>query len=247
MLAEDRCKKILDILDTMGSVTVQQLMDELNISESTIRRDLVAMDKKGYLIKVHGGAIANNTNIHTQDEKVINRLKQNRSEKEQIARDAASLIVDNDFVYIDAGTTTAVMIDYITAKNVVFVTNSLTNAKRISDRGYTVYILGGEFKSTTEAIVGDEAVVTLDKYNFTKGFWGVNGITVKNGFTTPEIKEAMVKKKSMENSKEKYVLADDSKFSQVSSIKFADFEDAVIITNALSNDKYKKYQNIKEV
>lgn len=51
----------------------------------------------------------------------------------------------------------------------------------------------------------------------------------------------------MENSKEKYVLADDSKFSQVSSIKFADFEDAVIITNALNNDKYKKYQNIKEV
>ena len=212
MLAEDRCKKILDILDSMGSVTVQQLMDELDTSESTIRRDLVAMDKKGYLTKVHGGAIANNTNIHTQDEKVINRLKQNRSEK-----------------------------------NLVFVTNSLTNAKRISDRGYTVYILGGEFKSTTEAIVGDEAVVTLDKYNFTKGFWGTNGITVKNGFTTPEIKEAMVKKKSMENSKEKYILADDSKFSQVSSIKFADFEDAVIVTNALSNDNYKKYKNIKEV
>ena len=224
MLAEDRCKKILDILDSMGSVTVQQLMDELDTSESTIRRDLVAMDKKGYLTKVHGGAIANNTNIHTQDEKVINRLKQNRNEKEQIARYAASLIVDNDFVYIDAGTTTAVMIDYITAKNVAF-----------------------EFKSTTEAIVGDEAVVTLDKYNFTKGFWGTNGITVKNGFTTPEIKEAMVKKKSMENSKEKYILADDSKFSQVSSIKFADFEDAVIITNALSNDNYKKYKNIKEV
>ena len=52
MLAEDRCKKILDILDSMGSVTVQQLMDELNTSESTIRRDLVAMDKKGYLTKV---------------------------------------------------------------------------------------------------------------------------------------------------------------------------------------------------
>ena len=240
MLAEDRCKKILDILDSMGSVTVQQLMDELDTSESTIRRDLVAMDKKGYLTKVHGGAIANNTNIHTQDEKVINRINQNRSEKEQIARYAASLIVDNDFVYIDAGTTTAVM-------NVVFFFFFLTNAKRISDRGYTVYILGGEFKSTTEAIVGDEAVVTLDKYNFTKGFWGTNGITVKNGFTTPEIKEAMVKKKSMENSKEKYILADDSKFSQVSSIKFADFEDAVIITNALSNDNYKKYKNIREV
>ena len=57
----------------------------------------------------------------------------------------------------------------------------------------------------------------------------------------------MVKKKSMENSKEKYILADDSKFSQVSSIKFADFEDALIVTNALNNDNYKKYKNIKEV
>ncbi len=195
MLAEDRCKKILDILDSMGSVTVQQLMDELDTSESTIRRDLVAMDKKGYLTKVHGGAIANNTNIHTQDEKVINRLKQNRSEKEQIARYAASL--------------------------------------------------GGEFKSTTEAIVGDEAVVTLDKYNFTKGFWGTNGITVKNGFTTPEIKEAMVKKKSMENSKEKYILADDSKFSQVSSIKFADFEDAVINTDFIEVEDGISRINVK--
>ena len=45
MLAEDRCKKILDILDSMGSVTVQQLMDELDTSESTIRRDLVAMEE----------------------------------------------------------------------------------------------------------------------------------------------------------------------------------------------------------
>ena len=247
MLAEERFSKIMNIIDSMGSVTVQQLMDELGTSESTIRRDLITMDKKGYLTKVHGGAISNNASIHTQDENVINRQMLNHDEKETIAAYAASLIVDNDFVYIDAGTTTALIIDYISAKNVVFVTNSLTNAKRISDRGYTVYILGGEFKSTTEAIVGDEAVFALDKYNFTKGFWGANGINVKNGFTTPEIKEAMVKKKSMENCKEKYILADDSKFSQVSSIKFADFDDAVIITNRLINTNYKKYKNVKEV
>ena len=75
MLAEDRCKKILDILDSMGSVTVQQLMDELDTSESTIRRDLVAMDKKGYLTKVHGGAIVNNTNILIiEDSKVHLRM-----------------------------------------------------------------------------------------------------------------------------------------------------------------------------
>ena len=228
----------------MGSVTVQQLMDELDTSESTIRRDLVAMDKKGYLTKVHGGAIVNNTNIHTQDEKVINRLKQNRSEKEQIARYAASLIVDNDFVYIDAGTTTAVMIDYITAKNVVFVTNSLTNAKRISDRGYTVYILGGEFKSTTEAIVGDEAVVTLDKYNFTKGFWGTNGASPEDGFTTPEVNEGQIKRLSMRRCSCCYILCDTSKFKQISPVKFADFYDATIICEETDDPRIKRYKNV---
>ena len=248
MLSEERHKLILEKLEKESVVYLNDLVEYLNTSESTIRRDLTALHKAGLLKKVHGGATSlKDVNLKTTDDIVENRQTLNIDEKVKIAQYAASLIEDNDFVYIDAGTTTAVMIDYITAKNVVFVTNSLTNAKRISDRGYTVYILGGEFKSTTEAIVGDEAVVTLDKYNFTKGFWGTNGITVKNGFTTPEIKEAMVKKKSMENSKEKYILADDSKFSQVSSIKFADFEDAVIITNALSNDNYKKYKNIKEV
>lgn len=247
MLAEERFSRILNIIDSMGSATVQQLMDELDASESTIRRDLVAMDKKGYLTKVHGGAISNNSNIHTQDENFTSRQIVNHDEKEEIAKYAASLIKNHDFVYIDAGTTTELMINYIEAQDAVFVTNSLINAKKLSGKGYTVYILGGEFKYITEAIVGDEAVFELDKYNFTKGFWGANGINVKNGFTTPEIKEAMVKKKSMENSKEKYILADESKFSQISSIKFGEFKDAVIITNKISNENYKKYKNIKEV
>ena len=67
-----------------------------------------------------------------------------------------------------------------------------------------LYILGGKIKATTEAVVGSKAVYDVNKYNFTKGFWGANGINIKNGFTTPEIKEAMVKKKSMENSNENY-------------------------------------------
>ena len=247
MLAEERFSRILNIIDSMGSATVQQLMDELDASESTIRRDLVAMDKKGYLTKVHGGAISNNSNIHTQDENFTSRQMVNHDEKEAIAKYAASLIKNHDFVYIDAGTSTELVIDYIKVTNVTFVTNSLTHAKKLSDKGYTVYILGGEFKSTTEAIVGEEAVETLDKYNFTKGFWGTNGVNITKGFTTPEVKEAMVKKKSMENCKERYVLADSSKFSQISSVKFSEFDNATIITTELRNASYKKYKNIKEV
>lgn len=247
MLTEERFSRILAIINDEGSATVQQLMKELDASESTIRRDLNSMDKKGMLTKVHGGAIANSQAIKTYDEAVNNRKQKNTSQKVAIAKYAASLIKDNDFVYIDAGTTTELMLDYIEAKNPVFVTNSLTHAKKLSDMNYTVYILGGEFKSTTEAIVGEEAVVTLEKYNFTKGFWGTNGVSQNNGFTTPEVKEAMVKKKSMEHCKDRYILADSSKFNEISSVKFAEFDNANIITEKPVTKGYAKYKNILEV
>ena len=150
-------------------------------------------------------------------------------------------------MYMDAGTTTELMIDYITAKNVIFVTNSFAHAKHLSQKGYTTYILGGEFKPVTEAIVGEEAIISLDKYNFTKGFWGANGVTKGNGFTTPDVKEAMVKKKSMQKTKERYVLCDSSKFGEICSISFAEFKSARIITTKIENNEYRGIKNITEV
>lgn len=247
MLTEERFAKILSILESMGSVTVQQLMSELDASESTVRRDLTALDAGGQLTKVHGGAISKSTTYSTIDDEVIHRKEKNKEAKAKIARYAAKLIVPGDFVYIDAGTTTELMIDYITCRQTIFVTNAISHAKKLSDHGFTVYILGGEFKAVTEAIVGEEAVVTLEKYNFTKGFWGTNGVSVQKGFSTPELKEALVKKKSMENCRDCYVLTDDSKFSQISSVTFAPFESAAIITTGLTQTAFKKYKNIVEI
>ena len=210
MLTEERFAKILSILEHMGSVTVQQLMTELDASESTVRRDLNTLDANGQLVKVHGGAILKNTVYSTIDDEVVHRKEQNREAKDKIARYAAGLITAEDFVYIDAGTTTERMIDYIANRQAVFVTNAIGHAKKLAEHGCKVYILGGEFKAVTEAIVGEEAVFTLDKYNFTKGFWGANGVSLQKGFSTPELKEAMVKRKSMENCRDCYILADES-------------------------------------
>jgi len=245
MLTEERFARILDLVNGKGSVTVQELMQELDASESTVRRDLNSMARKDLLTKVHGGAIAKNTTFRTIDEVVTNRQSQNIEEKDLIAQAAAKLIERDEFVYLDAGTTTERMIEYLDAHNITFVTNAISHAKRLAERGYRAYILGGEYKSATEAIVGEEAVETLEKYNFTKGFFGTNGVSVAKGYTTPEVKEAMVKKKAMENCKEKFVLADPSKFSEISSVKFADFEDAKVITTK-ATEQYKKYKNVLE-
>ncbi|MCR5145125.1 MAG: DeoR/GlpR family DNA-binding transcription regulator [Lachnospiraceae bacterium] len=241
MLTVERQKLIMDIVNDSGSVTVSELMDKLNASESTIRRDLQAMDMAGKLKKVHGGAVAVVNKYKTDDAKVELRKQLNKKEKVAIAKYAASLVNDKDFVYLDAGTTTEIMIDYLKCKDVIFVTNAIEHARKLTAKGFVTYILGGEFKEITEAIVGTEALLNLDKYNFTKGFFGANGFSIDNGFTTPDIKEAIVKKKAIESSKESYVLMDSSKFEQVAAITFADYEGITIITDSRLQ---KKYENV---
>ena len=247
MLAEERFSRILSIIEAEGSATIQELMTALDASESTVRRDLITMDENGLLTKVHGGAIARRPSVSTHDEDVRNRKTMNAEQKNAIAKYAASLIRPDDFVYLDAGTSTEAMIPFIKETQAVFVTNAISHAKRLAERGFTVYLLGGEFKAVTEAIVGEEAVAALEKYNFTKGFWGANGVSLQKGYSTPELKEAMVKKKSMENCKERFVLADESKFNQISSVTFAPFEGATVITTGLSLPAYKNCKNVANI
>ncbi|MDU3723740.1 MAG: DeoR/GlpR family DNA-binding transcription regulator, partial [Clostridium celatum] len=194
MLSEERYKLILDKLDKESVVYLNDLVKYLDTSESTIRRDLNALHKAGLLKKVHGGATSlKDIKINTSDDKVEYRQNLNMDEKLKISEYAASLIEDNDLIYMDAGTTTELIIDFIKNTKAVFVTNGIVHAKKLIQKGCTTYILGGELKLITEAIVGVEAINSLRKYNFTKGFFGVNGVSIKNGFTTPDIREAMVK------------------------------------------------------
>ncbi len=247
MLTEERFRLILSELEERGSVTVQELMERLDASESTIRRDLNALAARGSLRKVHGGAVARGGNFAARDAQVDLRKQLNRQEKRAIASYAASLIEEDDFVYVDAGTTTELLTDFLENREAVYVTNAVTHAKLLAAKGCRVYLLGGEFKGTTEAIVGEEAVASVEKYHFTKGFFGANGITTEQGFTTPEVREAMIKRKAMEHTKERYILADPSKFDAVSAVTFGSFGDAVILTTAKAPELYKKQKNVREV
>lgn len=248
MLSEERQSKILSRVSQNGSTTVQELMELLGASESTIRRDLSDLDSKGLLVKVFGGAVAKDISFSTKDDNFDSRKKYNRDEKLTVAKYAASLIQNDDFVYLDAGTTTDMMIDFLTCQNAVFVTNGFSHAQRLAAAGFSAFIIGGEIKATTESVVGEEALASLRKYHFTKGFWGTNGISVAGGFSTPDVKEALIKQAAMRHTREKYILCDATKFSQVSCVSFGDFSEATIITTKLPDDStYKQFQNIIEV
>ncbi len=246
MLAEERFSEITRLVNERKTVTVQELTEYLDTSESTIRRDLTTLHKRKMLIKVHGGATAIDMGYTTKDVDVASRQDMNIEEKVQIARCAAELIEKDDFVYIDAGTSTEFLIDYITEQEAVYVTNAILHARKLSQKGCRVFLIGGELKESTEAIVGAVALENLSRYHFTKGFFGANGVHPEKGLTTPEINEAVVKEKAFLQCKERFVLADSSKINQVSSVRFAEFADAVILTTTLRDTLWKKYENVME-
>lgn len=244
MLTEQRYDIILQLLKEKGSITVTELKDMLKVSESTIRRDLMVLDKENRLVKVFGGAVLNDDELAGKELSVSQKEDVNTTEKKLIAKYAAGLITENDFVYIDAGTTTGYMIDYITQKNATYVTNAVSHARKLASAGFVVIIIGGELKGTTEAVVGADAILNIENYHFTKGFFGTNGINRKNGFTTPDNSEALVKRVALEHCKHKFVLADSDKFNTTSLVSFAKFEDAVIITDKVDEDLLKACDNI---
>ena len=247
MLAEERFNRILNIVEEKKGVTVTELTELLDTSESTIRRDLTTLDKRKKLIKVHGGATAVDMEYMTKDSSVSVRQDLNREEKIKIGKYAAGLIRKDDFVYIDAGTSTEYLVEQILEKEAVYVTNGISHARKLLHKGCRVFLLGGELKKETEALIGAEALESLEKYNFTKGFFGANGIHNEYGITTPDLNEAAVKERAFRQCRKKYILADSSKIGQISLIKFAELKEAEVITTKLKQGTYQKYKNIVEV
>jgi DeoR family fructose operon transcriptional repressor len=230
MFTEERFNIILQELKVKGIVSVVDLVKLLDASESTVRRDLNSLDSEGLLKKIHGGAIAIDENTSKHDYKVNVRQSLNVEEKCEIAKYAASLIEEGDVIYLDAGTTTELLINFIEAKNITVVTNGIGHAKKLLEKGFKIYILGGEVKSITEAVVGSTTVQELKKYNFSKGFFGANGVSNQSGYTTPDVNEAMVKSQAIKMCQKSYVLSDTSKLEKVSFVTFGTITDSTLIT-----------------
>ena len=228
MLTEQRYDIILKLLEEKNSITVAEVRELLNTSESTVRRDITALHNAGKLVKVFGGAVACDRTVVTHEPTVEQKAAVNVEEKQLVAAKAASLIGPEDFVYLDAGT---------------FVTNAVAHAKALAAAGFRVYLVGGELKGSTEAVVGNQALVNLQSYHFTKGFFGTNGISRQNGLTTPDMNEAMVKKTAMGQCRECFILADHSKFGNVSSVTFGSFQGGTILTDSCPQE-YKNSSNV---
>lgn len=231
MLSEQRQALILKYLEERKSITVGELTGILDISESTARRDITVLDKAGKLVKVFGGAVALENRYLSQEATVAQKTEVNKTEKRQIARYAAAMIRKDDFVYLDAGTTTGYILDFLEETKATFVTNAVAHAQRLAAKGIHVLLIGGTLKASTEAVVGATAALMMKDYHFTRGFFGTNGVSKDAGFTTPDVNEALVKRTAMGQCKDAFVLCDHTKFNVVSSVTFAPLAGGRILTD----------------
>ncbi|MBT2573542.1 DeoR/GlpR transcriptional regulator [Bacillus sp. ISL-51] len=249
MLTPERYQLIIDQIDKRDVVKIQELISMTNASESTIRRDLSTLEERGFLKRVHGGASKLSNSRLEPD--MLEKSSKNLQDKLKIAETAAALLEEGDCIYLDAGTTTLHMIEFIDkTKDIVVVTNGVMHIEALIRKGIPFYLLGGFVKHRTGAMIGGASLTAISQYRFDKSFLGVNGVHIEAGFTTPDPDEALLKTKAVRQAKTAYVLADPSKFGEISFSAFADLSDAAIITtdaDELAFDNYQEKTVVKVV
>ena len=247
MLTQKRHQMILELLEQKQSVTVAELTGLLDASEATVRRDLNALHDQGLLRKVHGGATALRGAIALEEPDMPTKASLHVEEKRAIGAYAATLVQDDDFVYIDAGTSTQQLVQHLAPTKASFVTNGIEHARLLLRRGLRTQLLGGVIKPTTEAITGAVALESLRRYNFSKCFMGTNGVDLRCGLTTPDPEEAALKSEAMARSYLSFVLADKSKFGVVTPVTFSALERACLLTETEPAPEYRRQTIIKVV
>ena len=231
MSKQHRWATIVDLCQHSGEVSVDTLVEQLGVSEATVRRDLQQMSDLRMISRYHGGARLNNE--QTDELPMLFKSETNISAKNKVARLAASMIKDNQMIFVDAGSSTYEMLNYITAKNITVITVGIPHIKKLSQNSTRTIVLGGTIRWSTQAITGYQTLKQLDDMFFDLSFIGVNGIHKQLGYTTTNEQEAAVKSKVIERSGTAYLLSDASKFNKLFPVTYASLSDGILITDEI--------------
>ncbi len=239
MYAVERRSRILDIVRDQGRLEVATISEDLDVTPETVRRDLTALERRGLLRRVHGGAVPVE---HLGLEPALDdRSERHVAEKERIARAALALVPEEGTVLLDAGTTTQRLAELLPLdRELTVVTSSVPVAQGLLARGgrLSLVTLGGTIRPRTGAAVGESVTRALDEIRVDVAFLGTNGFTVADGLTTPDLAEAAAKRAMVACARRTVVLTDHTKFGHVLLSRFAavDELDTVVTDDGLDEE-----------
>lgn len=237
MLPEMRHAAILDALRSSGAVLVAEIAAQLQVSDMTVRRDLVELEREGRLIRTHGGAVSATGSpavaMDNEEPSFDARLRRQHEAKERIAAEAATLSMAHRTIALDVGTTTYLVANHLRerAHTKVF-TNSVRVAALLGTSQAEVYLVGGRVRRDELSVGGAEAVAQFDKLWFDICFVGLSGIT-ENGLFDYSFEDVDLKQVYLRRSGLKVALCDSSKFQRMSLVHVAPLTEIdVLITDA---------------
>ncbi len=246
MIIEERYSKILDIVKEKTRVSYEYLSKTLYISESTIRRDIQAMNDKGLLLKIHGGASI--IESKTQESSVYIRENKCQKEKKYIATIASSFIKEGMSIFLDASTSSSHIIPFLSNFNsLTIVTNGIDTALQILNKtSAQVFLAGGEILRKTNAACGIDVVSFINNITCDLLFFSCKGLSDEGKITEANNETRSVKLAMLKNSKQKILLLDSSKFNKNYMLMTCELKDIdYLITDKKPSDEIinicKKY------
>jgi DeoR family fructose operon transcriptional repressor len=228
MLAETRRRLLLELIASRGFATLDGLVRQLGVSESTVRRDLEALDATGAIKRTHGGAVMSG------EVRAMPALEDRQAtaapEKRAIGRTTAALIDDGDTILLDGGTTTLEVARALLGRPVQVVTNSLPIANLLSSgKQSDVILIGGYVSPRTGVAMGPLAIEMMRTIRVRRTIMGAGGI-VAEGVYNSNVLLVETERQMMACAQEVIVVADHTKFGRLSLSKLCDLAaiDAVV-------------------
>lgn len=206
------------------NVSMEELCEEFDMSMNTVRMDVAELVKKGSVKKVYGGVCSNRQNSLVPFEE---RKMKNSEKKKAVCKAAAGLVDDGDIIFVDSGTTTMYLTDYLDKhKNVTVLTNNLNLIMRaVPFENVQVICLPGILERKTNSFVSAETGKILARYNIKKAFFAATGVTENGDVTNSSSLEYEIKREAMRNSEKKFLLLDSSKYGKSALLTYAHLGD----------------------
>ena len=227
-----RIEEIKDFIYLNKTVTLDKICEKFDVSKSTLRRDLDEILKTGDIKKIYGGVtVLPKRELVSFEERNISNLEAKR----KIAAAAAEQIEEGDVVFLDSGTTTLPIIDFIKEeKNITVLTNNVEIILRaIPYENINIISLSGTLSRKTLSFTGATAAQVLQNYNIRKAFMATTGFSIARGLTNSAPVESEIKRMAVQRSQQVFLLADSSKSGAISLITYCGLDQIdTLITEA---------------
>ena len=235
----ERQKQILSLLSQQGRLSVAEIVTQFSISEATARRDLETLASQGKAQRVHGGVIA--LEQAPPELPILEREREQADEKTRIGRAAASLVRNNETVFLGSGTTVLEIARNLRShKNLIVITNSLPVLNILAgNEEITVVSLGGMLRESELSFIGHITEQALVEVRADKVFMGTRGVSLEHGLTNDYLQETLTDRAILKSGREVIIVADHSKVNRVATVLLASLSQMhTFVTDSKADKKF---------